>query len=307
MRAIGVDIGGTKLAIGSLSDEGEVRDFELTALPTKDYDGLLAYVTDRIHALGGSGPRSPAVGVAMAAWLSPDREDIVSAVSLGWEQRRLRQDLARRTGLRTVLHNDGNAAAWGAYVLAGKPPCGAFVMLTLGTDVGGGVVCDGRLISGASGLAGELGHLQVDPAGPVCLCGRRGCLAVYASGKAMLAGAVERGREAGTDTAGWTGHDLAIHARAGLAPVLEVIDEAAHAIARACVQLACVIDPHTVVLGGGASALGDVLLDAVSKQMARIEPIGPVRPHPHIILARAGNRAGVLGAAELAARPPRDD
>ena len=91
---------------------------------------------------------------------------------------------------------------------------------------------------------------------------------------------------------------------AGVAPVLHVIDDAARAIAHVCGQIACVIDPHTVVLGGGASDIGDVLLDAVRKAVAQIEPIGPVRPDPHIALARAGNRAGVLGAADLAVHPP---
>jgi glucokinase len=300
MGSIGVDIGGTKLAIGSVPAAGEIRDFELSPLPTRDYEGLLAQVADRVATLGATSPDQPALGVAMAGWLSPDREDVVAAASLGWSRRRLRQDLARLTGLHTVLHNDANAAAWGEYVLAGAPSRGAFVMLTLGTDVGGGVITDGRLLTGASGLAGELGHLQVDSAGPACVCGRRGCLAVYASGKAMLARAVERGRAAGLDTSGWTGPDLTAGARAGVAPVLQVIEEAAHAIALACGQLACVIDPHTVVLGGGASAIGDVLLEAVRKAVAQIEPLGPVRPQPHVVLARAGNRAGVLGAAELA-------
>ena len=83
--------------------------------------------------------------------------------------------------------------------------------------------------------------------------------------------------------------------------MIEVIDEAAQAIARACAQLACVIDPHSIVLGGGASAMGDVLLDAVRKAVAQTEPIGPIHPNPRITLARAGNRAGVLGAAALAA------
>ncbi|MEV6637041.1 ROK family protein [Actinoplanes sp. NPDC051470] len=303
MRAIGVDIGGTKLAIGSVGHSGQLRDFELTPLPTKHYDRLIAHITARIAELTDGSANRPAVGIAMAAWLSPDRGDVVSAVSLGWERRQLRQDLARSTGLHTVLHNDANAAAWGEYVLAGAPSEGAFVMLTLGTDVGGGVICDGRLITGASGLAGELGHLQVDSTGPACVCGRRGCLAVYASGKAILAGAVERGRAAGLDTSAWTGPDVAARANAGDTAVLTVIDDAARAIALACGQLACVIDPHTVVLGGGASAIGDVLLDAVRKAVARIEPMGPVHPRPHISLARAGNRAGVLGAAELAVQP----
>ena len=192
MRAIGIDVGGTKLAIGS-AEGGELRDFAQLPLPTRDYASLIGHIADRVRAFGREADTPSALGVAMAAWLSPDREDVVSAASLGWQRRQLRRDLARRTGLPTVVHNDANAAAWGEYVLAGQPAYGAFVMLTLGTDVGGGVICDGRLVTGATGIAGELGHLQVDSTGPVCVCGKRGCLAIYASGTAMLERARRRG------------------------------------------------------------------------------------------------------------------
>ncbi|MGK3945126.1 ROK family protein [Streptomyces sp. RP5T] len=312
MRAIGVDVGGTKLAIGGLSSSGELYDYTERPLPSLDYDKLLNTIAETVGHLRDDRFVPPKLGVAMAAWLSPDRESVVAAASLGWNDRKLRQDLAELTGLETVVHNDANSAAWGEYILAGRPQHGAFVMLTLGTDVGGGVITNGHLLTGAFGVAGELGHLQVRTDGPRCVCGNRGCLAVYASGKAMLNRARRAVIEApvkasllarlcGNVPAQLRGHDVATAARQGDKAALAIVADAAQAIAAASAVISRVVDHHTLVLGGGASAMGPVLQQAVVSALKDTAPLGPVLPLPDVRIAGAGNQAGVLGAASLAA------
>ncbi|WP_188943487.1 ROK family protein [Nakamurella endophytica] len=310
-RRIGIDIGGSKIASAAVaaevtagadpddllrhhrSDPWESRDYEAAV------DGLARQVRWLLDELAWP---DAAVGVSVAAFLTPDRSGIVEALNLGWRDRPLARDLSVVLDLPVTLHNDANAAVWGEYLLAGSPAEGAFVLLTLGTDVGGGVVVDGRLLTGAHGIAGELGHLTVDPGGQVCVCGAAGCLAVYASGAAIAAGVRAAVPAADLARAGGGAPAVTALARRGDERVLAVVDRAAAAIAAASGQISRVVDHHTLVLGGGAADLGDPLLAAVRRHLSAGVPVGPVRPHPHVRAARAGNRAGVLGAADLAGR-----
>lgn len=319
VRAIGVDIGGTKLAIGGLGADGQLVGYTERPLPGSDYDELILSVVDSVGSFcdrHGDGSR-PTLGLAMAGWLSPDREVLVHAANLGWSDRKLRGDVAAATGLRTTVHNDGNAAAWGEFVRLGRPADGGLVMFTLGTDVGGGVIVNGQLLTGASGVAGELGHLVVLPAGPTCVCGSAGCLAVYASGTAMRDSARELMESQPTsaplmraacqgDAGRLTGHHLAAAINADEPAALLVLRCAAWAIARASSQISRVIDHHTLVLGGGASGIGEKLRAAVEVALRDTRPLGPVLPLPRVRLATAGNEAGVLGAADLSLIPEPD-
>jgi glucokinase len=162
--------------------------------------------------------------------------------------------------------------------------------------VGGGVVVNGQLLTGAFGIAGELGHLRVRADGPPCVCGSDGCLAVYASGTAML----KRFRQLAGDPSA-TAADLSEQARDGRETAIQVVTEAASAIASASAQISRVIDHQALILGGGASGIGATLAEAVRKAILATEPVGPIRPLPDVLLARAGSRAGVIGAADLAA------
>jgi glucokinase len=314
VRAVGVDVGGSTIAVAALEDDGRLSGLTESALPTRDYDGLLRVVAEQVSRLAppGSGP-APPLGVAMAAWLSPDRERVLAAANLGWNDRELRRDLARVTGLDTTVHNDGNCAAWGEYLRAGSAAAGCLVMLTLGTDVGGGVVVDGRLLTGASSVAGELGHLRVGSGEEVCVCGSTGCLSLYASGTAMVRRARALVRDRGPEAAllrdlcgdapdRFDGPMLAEAVRAGDPAAGSVVDVAATAIAAASSQVSRVVDHDVLVLGGGVIGLGPALVSAVQAALDRTDPVGPIRPRPAVVAARAGTSAGVLGAADLAAR-----
>jgi glucokinase len=291
MDAIGVDLGGTKLAVARVHPGGGTAAPLVTLHDSLDYDAVLDRIEARVLALRPNG--STVLGVAVAGWLSADRSRVVEAATLGWRNRSLRADLADRTGLPVALCNDADAAAWAEFVLAGRPGGGPFVLLATGTDVGGGVIVDGALVTGATGVAGELGHLCIDPSGPVCVCGGRGCLAVYASGTAVLAAARERLGPIDPD-------GLRTLADGGDADALSVIESAARAIAVASGQIARVLDHRTLVLGGGATVLGEVFAAAVRRAVAEAPAMGPIRSMPDVLLARAGAWSGTIGAAELA-------
>ncbi len=323
-RTIGVDVGGTKISTGLVAD-GALVDYRERRLGARDYGALIAMITAVAQSVRDEAPQDElSLGVAVAAWLSPDRETVANAVNLGWAGRSLRQDLELATGVPTVVTNDGDAAAWGEFIFARSQhpdqSTGAMVMLTLGTDVGGGVVINGQLVAGPTGAAGEIGHMLVDPQGPPCVCGAQGCLAVYASGTAMLRQARLRVSGAGTgpekpsagttllnqfcggDPERLTGDHLAEAARRCDPAALGVVEAAARAIAFTSSQVSRVIDHSSLVLGGGASRIGDPLLSATRAALRQTASIGPLRPLPAVSVAQLGNQAGVIGAADLAAR-----
>lgn len=271
-RAVGVDVGGTWLRTGVV-EGGRLGPVLQLDAPVGSYPSLLDAIEAAVTQLAGpaAAPSSPVpVGVGIAAWLSPDRERVARSAHLGWNDRGLRADLEARLGRPVTVVNDADAAAWGAFITDGRP-AGTRVTLTLGTDVGGGVILDGHLLTGAHGIAGELGHLVVDPAGPQCVCGAQGCLAVYASGRALR-------RE---------------HRSSELA-------EAARAIAAASAIISRVIDHDTLVLAGGVSRIGVPLRDAVHAALEASTPIGPVRPMPRVVVAADPCWVGTLGAGDLA-------
>jgi glucokinase len=229
-----------------------------------------------------------ALGVAVAGWLSRDREKVVWAANLGTRDKDLGSELRQRFRLPIVIENDGNAAAMSELRAAGNPHC--LVLFVLGTGVGGGVVIDGKPVLGARGFAGELGHLPVDPGGALCVCGGRGCLELAASGPGIA-------RAAGAAT----GVEAVLAARNGGSAALAALQAAGASIGRAVALLMPVIDPDVVLVGGRlAEAAADYLLPAAQAALEDERPLRDVRPAPVLRLSRLGPDAGAIGAAQLA-------
>jgi glucokinase len=183
-------------------------------------------------------------------------------------------------------------------------------MVTLGTGIGGGLVLDGRVEVGATGFAGEIGHMVVDPAGPPCPCGRRGCWERFASGaglglrarEAALAGRMGQVvKLAGGDPESVRGEDVSAAAMAGDPDARRVIEEVGWWLGFGLANLACVLDPECFVLGGGLVHAGDPLLDSARAAFGELVEGGPRRPLAVIVTAAFDERAGAVGAA-LAAR-----
>ncbi len=252
-----------------------------------------------------------AVGVGAAGYIDKSRSTVMFAPNLAWRDLDLRGELEHRLSLPVVVENDANAAAWGEFRFGGGEDVDDLLLVTVGTGVGGGVVLDGRLHRGAFGVGGEIGHLRVMPDGIPCGCGNRGCLESYGSGTALVRearSAADRGDPgsrpilelAGGDPDLITGPMITTLATQGDYFCLDQLSRLGTWLGEGIASLVAVLDPAVVVVGGGVSAAGDLLLDpirmAFEKQLtgARHRPLAEVRQ------ARLGNRAGMIGAADLA-------
>jgi len=217
---------------------------------------------------------------------------------------------SRLPGRRVVIENDANFAVLAEHRLGAARPYDDVILVTLGTGIGGGIVLGGRVQVGSAGFAGEIGHMVVDPAGPACPCGRRGCWERFASGAGMavLAREAALGGEldevvklAGGDPESVRGEDVSAAAAAGDAAAQGVIRHVGWWVGFGLANLACVVDPECFVLGGGLVSAGDLLLDAARATFAELVEGGDRRPATAIVTASFGDRSGAVGAA-LAAR-----
>lgn len=217
---------------------------------------------------------------------------------------------ARLPGRSVLIENDANFAVLAEHRLGAARAYRHVVMVTLGTGIGGGIVIDGRVEVGSAGFAGEIGHMVVDPAGPPCPCGRRGCWERYASGaglgllarEAALAGRLDGVvRLAGGDPESVRGEDVSAAAAGGDPAARDVIEEVGRWVGFGLANLACVVDPECFVLGGGLVRAGDLLFDAARAAFGELVEGGDRRPLAAVVPAALGERAGAVGAA-LAAR-----
>jgi glucokinase len=310
--AIGIDIGGTKVAAGVVDPAGEVRALTRVETPASEPARTREVIVDLIRELAGAHPVA-AVGIGAAGWVDAARAMVNFAPHLAWRDEPLRDRVAAEVGLPVVVENDANAAAWAEFRFgAGRAAGDPMVLVTVGTGVGGGIVLGGSVFRGAHGYAAEPGHQVVVPGGRLCSCGRRGCLDQYASGEALVryarAGAAERPaaaaglRELAGDLARLTGPLVTTAARAGDALAQDAFERVGRWLGAGLADLVQVLDPALLVVGGGVVDAGELLLAPTREayrealaQRGRL-PAAPVRT------AQLGNLAGMVGAADLARR-----
>ena len=218
------------------------------------------------------------------------------APHLSWRGEPLQDVLARRLGLPVVVDNDANAAAHAETRFGAARGKSHAVCVTLGTGIGGAVVVDGRVMRGAHGLAGEFGHMQVVPDGRLCECGQVGCWEQYCSGKALARAVAEAG--AGPRPA--SGPDITRAAAAGEPWALAAFDEVGRWLGVGLAGLVSAFDPEVVVVGGGLSDAGDLLLAPARSALAARTPGRGHRPDVPLLRAELGSEAGFIGAADLA-------
>ncbi len=267
---IGLDIGGTKTDAVLVDETGAV--VRSLRLPTGfGAEAVVQTAVDAVERLvaeaGIDLAEVDSIGVGIPGAVDPEEGRVSHAVNLGLSEAPIGADLAARIGREVRVENDVNAAALGAFHLLGHPREESIAYLNLGTGLAAGIVADGRLWRGRRGVAGEIGHLPVDPAGPVCPCGQRGCLELYASGSAVA-------REWPTD------HPLAVRAlfdaaASGDPAATAVRDRLLQGVAEAVRILVLTADAHHVVIGGGISRLGDELLDGVRAVIRAWEEASP--------------------------------
>ncbi len=314
--ALGVDIGGTKVLGVAVGADGAVLAEHKTPTPRGPADPasaaevadtvveVLATLADRV---GADGP----VGVGAPGQV--DRNGVLRlAPNLrGADRADLRALVADRMGGAFVaVENDANCATLAELTSGAARGAKDALVITLGTGIGGGLVVDGRVVTGARGFAGEVGHMVVDPTGPPCPCGGRGCWERFASGdglgrlarEAAIGGRLSAVvRLAGGDPASVHGEHVTQAAAAGDPEAVAVFDDLGWWVALGLANLTAILDPEVFVLGGGLSEAGDLLFAPVQRAFPALVEGGPDRPPPAVVPAEMGERAGAIGAA-LAAR-----
>jgi glucokinase len=292
--SIGIDVGGTGIKGVRVDGEGVIVD-EVSDLTTADDpDTMVATIVSQARRLGVT-PGVP-LGVAVAAFVDPERRVVQFSPNISWTNRALLQELTDELGVPVVLENDANAACYGEYRLGAGRDAKTLAMFTLGTGVGGAVMESGRLLVGSSGIAGELGHIPIVSDGLVCGCGLSGCLETIASGTAIVA----RVREM-TGTPDATADQVTDLLRADQSLSHTIFSGVADAVAQAIVTLRVVTNPGTVVIGGGVmDRSGTILLDMISERVRRRLESSSFDATPRVVAATLGNRAGGIGVALLA-------
>jgi glucokinase len=299
VHSIGIDIGGTAIKAGLLDDIGAlVKTARRESVPANP-DAIVEHTISLVRELAEGLDGGYSVGVAVAAFLNAARDTVVLSPNIAWENRSLRAELESSVGVPITLENDANAAAWGEYQQGAGVDAESMVMFTLGTGVGGAVILGNKLLVGARGIAGELGHIIVEPDGPQCGCGQYGCLEAVASATAFV-------REYRAHTGDHEVTTATIEKALSDQPELsaDLYRRAARALALALVDVQAVFDPDCVVFGGGmADKAGPVLVPLVEQHWAELTRNRRSHARPSIRLATLGNNAGVIGAA-LASRAP---
>jgi glucokinase len=309
MKTVGIDIGGTKIAGALVNEAGQIlRDLKVPT-PANDPAALQTAVVKMVEELR-SGEQVSAVGVAAAGFIDANQAVVYYAPNLSWRNEPLKEKLEAELGLPVVIENDANAAGWAEYRFGAGAGYHHMMMLTIGTGVGGAIVANGELFRGGFGIGAELGHMNFIPKGKLCGCGQHGCLEQYGSGTALLNSAKElvasgseeakRLKELSESVAELTGNEVYKAIQEGDPGALRLLTELGSNLGLAVASLVAVLDPEIVVIGGGVSAAGELLLEPIRAAYLEHLPARGFRPELKIVGAQLHNDAGVVGAADLA-------
>ncbi len=307
---IGVDVGGTKVAVGVVDEAGTIIAQTRRPTPSTSPDDVEHTIADLVSELRLS-HEVEAVGIGAAGFIDADRSTVLFAPNLAWRDEPLRDEVAKLIGLPVVVENDANAAAWGEYRFGAGRGVDHMVCVTVGTGIGGGIVLSGELYRGRYGIGAEFGHMQMVPNGRRCGCGQRGCWEQYCSGRALL----HEAREIADVQKPWgrrllelgDGHPEGIEApevtaaaHEGDSAALACFEEVGMWLGVGLAALAALLDPEVFVVGGGVADAGELLLGPARQVFAERVTGGTHRPLAEIRHAALANTAGIVGAADLA-------
>lgn len=302
----GVDIGGTTVKMGLLETTGEILDkWEIITKTENEGQAILPDIAASILAKtkerGLNKEDIVGIGVGVPA---PVTEDGVvnGSANLGWTYKEVKRELEELTGIPSVIGNDANVAALGEMWKGGGSGEKNMVMITLGTGVGGGVIINGKVITGEHGAGGEVGHICVNYNEPdTCGCGNHGCLEQYASATGIVRLAKKKleteSRETALHKENVSAKDVFDAVKAGDQVAIEIAEEFGQYLASGLVNLAVIADPAVFVIGGGVSKAGEVLLPFIQKPYK--EKAFFSNKEIRFTLATLGNDAGICGAAKM--------
>lgn len=309
---VGIDLGGTNIAVGIVDDEGKILVQDSTPTraerPMEEITADMADLTKKMIAKAGlSEADIKAIGIGCPGSVVNETGTIAYANNLKISNFKLAAEMQKHINLPVNIENDANAAAFGEYVINGNG-AKSFVFITLGTGVGGGVVLDGRIFRGFNGAGAELGHTSIMLDGEECTCGRRGCWEAYASVTALIRqtkAAMEKNPDSlmhaeAEEEGAVSGKTSFFAARKGDAAAKEVVDNYIKYVADGIVNMINIFQPEKLVIGGGISKQGDYLLNPI-REYARVNDYNKYLERTKIEIATLFNDAGIIGAA-LAAR-----
>jgi glucokinase len=308
VHAIGIDIGGTKIAGALVSETGEIIVEDRHPTPAGDPVAITDIVVAMIERLS-AGHEVKAAGVAAAGFIDAAQSTVYYAPNINWRNEPFQANLQARLDLDITIDNDANAAGWAEFRFGAGREVSDMTMLTIGTGVGGAIVTENRLFRGGFGAGAEIGHLRVVPDGLPCGCGSRGCIEQYGSGRALLRYANEIAdvggiglplAEARAENGALDGGIVGQFIAAGDAGAIHAVQELGRWIGQACASLGAVLDPQLFVIGGGVAVAGDLLINPVRESYLQHLPARGYHPEAEFVIAELVNDAGVVGAADLA-------
>ena len=307
---IGIDIGGTKVLGGVVDSTGKIIDSARRATPASGGKELIATIIDLIkefqskHEIAG-------IGISVAALILKDQGTIAGAPNIAnLSQLNFVSEISKVFNLPVIAENDANAAMWAEFKFGNAHGLNPVIFFIIGTGMGGGLVIDGKLFRGASGIGAEFGHMIVERDGVLCGCGSHGCIEQYASGSALMRYAKEaiaanpaEGKEllalCESDISKLTGTILTAAAKGGNQLAIAAFNKQADWLGNACASYTLLLDPQAIVIGGGVVDAGELFLTPVRSAMEKYMPFAGTHTSPKIIAAKFGNEAGLIGAADL--------
>lgn len=305
--AFGVDIGGTTCKIGFFETDGRLLD--KWEIKTNTENGGAVILSDVAKAVdnklvqeGISKDEVQGIGVGVPGPVKSNGV-VNRCVNLGWGIVNVEEELGSLTGLKVKVGNDANVAALGEMWQGGAKGCRDVIMVTLGTGVGGGILVDGKVVAGFGGAGGEIGHITVnDDEVEACNCGQYGCLEQYTSATGIVRVAKRKLAKTSAETGlakyeKLTAKDIFDEAKAGDAVATSLVEEVCGILGAALSNIACVVNPEVIVIGGGVSKAGSILIDTIQKHF--LEHAFFACRDTKFALAGLGNDAGMYGCVQM--------
>lgn len=301
---IGIDLSGLKLRAATVSGDGVIGERREDAVQP---DNLIAQVTTVVNALRQTSDGVIAVGIAIPGLVNRQNDRVIASRYLpATVEENLHAEVMEKTGLRVELENDANAAAYGEYKIGAGRGSRDLFYITIGEGIGGAIILEGKLWTGASGFAGEVGHITIDSEGSECQCGNMGCLETVASGPNIVRRAKERLHQDSTSSLSklgmnknFTADDLAREATGGDDFALMMLERTGKYIGTGVASVINLLNIERIVLGGGVMQAGDLILNPIIQE-AKKRAFQPCFDATTILAAALGSDAATIGAAMLA-------
>ncbi|HEX9628374.1 MAG TPA: ROK family protein [Pyrinomonadaceae bacterium] len=301
---IGIELCGTKLRAATVDNEGVIRERREEPL---EAENLIAQVARVVKELQQGANNIGAVGIAIPGLVNRQTDRVIASNYLpGSVRENLHEEAMKATGLRVELENDANAAAYGEYKIGAGRGSKDLFYITIGDGIGGAIILDGKLWIGASGLAGEVGHITIDTEGAECICGNTGCLETVASAPNIVRRANERLNRDSTSSLSklatnkdFTANDMAREAKEGDDFSLMMIERTGKYIGTGVASVINLLNIERIVLGGGVMQAGELILNPIIQEAKR-RAFQPCFEATQIVVAALGEDAATIGVAMLA-------